>query len=527
MNRPPQCPGFVAAPSNLRRGHGRRHARPAPSGGVWYIVADMAAVGAFPSLIIRADALEPVGAFAQAQADYLSPDPSAVAELTERLRRHDAGVVAHFYMDPELQGVLTAVDWPHVHISDSLAMADAAIRMCEAGARTIVVLGVDFMSENVRAMLDASGFDHVPVYRVAADPIGCSLAESAQRPEYAAYLARAARTPRSLHVVYINTSLDTKARAHHIVPTITCTSSNVVQTVLQAAAQIDGVHIWFGPDTYMGHNLRELLSGLASLGDAAVREVHPAHDAASVADLLERFHHFEQGVCIVHHMFGDHVVAAVREQCADAFITAHLEVPGEMFALALQAQRQGRGVVGSTSNILSFVAGKVEQAAAAGAGGRLRFVLGTEAGMITSIVRRVQAILRERRAAGAPAVEVEIVFPVAAEAVAATDDADLRVVPGVAGGEGCSTAGGCATCPYMKMNSLDALMDLLDRVRPGEPDLAAYFPRKYVDRIGGRTIADLGSEPILHMRHFQRTGTLPAALVADVLGRAAAAHSVG
>ena len=32
-------------------------------------------------------------------------------------------------------------------------------------------------------------------------------------------------------------------------------------------------------------------------------------------------------------------------------------------------------------------------------------------------------------------------------------------VPGVAGGEGCSTAGGCANCPYMKMNDLDALLE--------------------------------------------------------------------
>ncbi|CAN0584988.1 unnamed protein product, partial [Laminaria digitata] len=32
--------------------------------------------------------------------------------------------------------------------------------------------------------------------------------------------------------------------------------------------------------------------------------------------------------------------------------------------------------------------------------------------------------------------------------------------PYSAGGEGCSTAGGCATCPFMKMNDLDALMDV-------------------------------------------------------------------
>src|SRR5690606_22690304 len=141
------------------------------------------------------------------------------------------------------------------------------------------------------------------------------------------------------------------------------------------------------------------------------------------------------------------VVKVVERDYPDVFVTAHLEVPGEMFKLASAAQRTGRGVVGSTSNILSFIGDKAEQAARDHQGGarRLRFVLGTEAGMITSIVRKVQATLK-----GAPGVEVEIIFPVAAEAVARTDDAELGVVPGVAGGEGCSTAGGCATCPYMK-----------------------------------------------------------------------------
>lgn len=67
----------------------------------------------------------------------------------------------------------------------------------------------------------------------AAD-IGCSLAEAAETPLYNQYLAEAAQTGApAMHVVYINTSLKTKAQAHAVVPTITCTSSNVVQTVLQ------------------------------------------------------------------------------------------------------------------------------------------------------------------------------------------------------------------------------------------------------------------------------------------------------
>lgn len=69
---------------------------------------------------------------------------------------------------------------------------------------------------------------------MAEADIGCSLAEAAESDSYTAYLEEAAsRAGPALHVVYINTSLRTKAQAHAIVPTITCTSGNVVQTILQ------------------------------------------------------------------------------------------------------------------------------------------------------------------------------------------------------------------------------------------------------------------------------------------------------
>ena len=475
----------------------------------------------FPSLRITADALIPEGAFAEAQAAFLRPDPQLVTRLTTVLRDKNVGVVAHFYMDPELQGVLFACDWPHIHVSDSLAMADRAIAMAKQGVGTIAVLGVDFMSENVRAMLDASGYEHIPVYRVVTDPIGCSLAESAEASAYGAYLMEASEIPRSLHVIYINTSLVTKAKAHAIVPTITCTSSNVVKTVLQAAAQVPGIHIWFGPDTYMGDNLAHMFQSLAEMPDEQIRKLHPAHDQASIRSLLPRFHYFEQGTCIVHHMFGREVVELVRKHYPSVFVTAHLEVPGEMFELGLQAQRKGNGVVGSTSNILAFILGKVDEAIARGEHNNLRFILGTEAGMITPIVRQVQEKLQDYASEGGGELSAEIVFPVAGEAIAADEQSGLGIVPGVAGGEGCSTAGGCATCPYMKMNSLRALLGLLDRV-DAEPrsNLVPFEPRKYVQEIRGRSAADLGGEPILHMRAFQRSGELPEALVNDVLTRA-------
>ena len=233
-------------------------------------------------------------------------------ELDALLAARGAGVVAHFYMDAELQGTLSACGSPHIHVADSLQMAERAVQMAERGARAIIVLGVDFMSENVRATLDAAGYAAVPVYRVASAEIGCSLAESAEARAYRAYLEQAARTPHSLHVIYVNTSLRIKAHAERLLPTITCTSSNVLPLMLQAFAQVPDLHVWFGPDTYMGENLARMMTALSRMPAERVAQLHPRHTPASLASARERFAHFEQGLCVVHHMFG----AAVADRCA-------------------------------------------------------------------------------------------------------------------------------------------------------------------------------------------------------------------
>jgi quinolinate synthase len=108
----------------------------------------------------------------------------------------------------------------------------------------------------------------------------------------------------------------------------------------------------------------------------------------------------------------------------------------------------------------------------------------------------------------------------------ATDDSagdsssGLAVVPGVAGGEGCSTAGGCATCPFMKMNDLDALHDVVDMVEadPQSPKLKAFLPPDRVQgkKIDGVSAVELGSEPILFMRQFMQEKAIPDALVKKI-----------
>ncbi|CAI5533211.1 unnamed protein product [Closterium sp. Naga37s-1] len=496
-------------------------------------------VAPLPSIVIgRGGSITARGDFAVTQAQYLRPNDAAVAALVKELSNKRVGVVAHFYMDAEVQGVLVAArkSWPHIKISDSLVMADGALKMAQEGCDYIAVLGVDFMAENVRCVLEKGGFAHVPVVRMAASPIGCSLADAARSDAYERYLTEASTVPKSLHVIYINTALDTKAVAHHAVPTISCTSSNVVQTVLQAFAQVPDLTLWYGPDTYMGANLVEMLQQLASVPDDEVRLLHPDHTQASLRALLPRIRYFQEGACIVHDMFGQEVVSRLRAAYSDAFHTAHFEVPGEMFALAMEARARGRGTVGSTQNILDFVTARTREALERGyEGERLQFVLGTETGMVTSIVQAVQDELAKAESGsdGAADVEVEIVFPVDSSAVASTKEdgssissssssssgssggngkaagsvaaAMLPVVPGVKGGEGCSVTGGCASCPYMKMNSLDALMSVCHML--GRDDaltrLAPYEPDKFAEPLGPGTVADLGYLPILHMRHFQ------------------------
>ena len=148
--------------------------------------------------------------------------------------------------------------------------------------------------------------------------------------------------------------------------------------------------VFYGPDTYMGENLRVLFKTVSEMPDKQIKALHPDHDQASVRSLLERLEVFQQGMCVVHHMFGDSVVEEVEAHYPDAMISAHLEVPGGMFELANKAAVEGRGVVGSTANILNFIITRTKEAVAVGKEDKLQFVLGTEAGMVTPIVKSVQ-----------------------------------------------------------------------------------------------------------------------------------------
>lgn len=519
----------------------------------------------FPSLIVTKSGCEPKGSFAEAQAKYLTPDDQQVDKLAKLLIEKKCGIVAHFYMDPEVQGVLMRCKAKHpecasrIFISDSLVMADAAVRMVrDEKCENVCVLGVDFMSENVRAIIDDAGFPEANVYRMSSDAIGCSLAEAAQTETYEKYLREAGEAKNSLHVIYINTGLDTKASANAKVPTIACTSSNVVSTVLQAAAQIPDVKIFYGPDTYMGGNLVELLTRASTTwSDEEIKQLHPEHDQKSVKKVLDNMEYFRDGACVVHHLFGGEVCRVVRDCYSDAYQAAHFEVPGEMFTLAMEARERNMGVVGSTQNILDFILAKIrggiekerkskelfsssstpkdnknstsalEEDGEEYVPERMKFVLGTETGMVTSIVRAVTEELEKNDSS----VECEIVFPVSVDSITQVNSSSsgkivseamssLSIIPGPASGEGCGIDGGCASCPYMKMNSLAALTETLEMIgdeNEGKKNFGLELrePKKYK----GNNVAKEGCVSILHMRNFQRDKKLGDDLVQDILSR--------
>jgi quinolinate synthase len=297
----------------------------------------------FPALVVHADRLEAKGSFAEAQAEYLDPDPRTVEELEALVRQKNAGIVAHYYMAPELQGVLARLRWPHVHISDSLLMADKAVAMVDGsadvpGAERIVVLGVDFMSENARAMLDKGGRaqDARLPRRGRSDRL---LARRGGREHtLRAFLDRgrrgAARAARRLH----QHEPGTKAEAHARCPRSParartwCRRAHGLRRGARRRGLLRARHV-HGPEPRQALPHARRRSATTPCAPCTPPTTWPRSSAS-----LPRFHCFDEGHCIVHHMFGAEVAERVRTSYPHAFVTAHLEVPGEMFELGPRAR---------------------------------------------------------------------------------------------------------------------------------------------------------------------------------------------
>jgi quinolinate synthase len=230
------------------------------------------------------------------------PTPAQRAEQAARaaelLRANDAVLVAHFYVDGDIQDL--ALETGGI-VADSLEMARFGR---DHPARTLVVAGVRFMGETAKILS--------PDKRVLAPDLDatCSLDLGCPPDEFGAFCdANADRTV----VVYANTSAAVKARADWMV-TSSCALA-IVRHLSDAGEKI----LW-APDRHLG--------------------AYIAHETG--ADML-----MWNGACVVHEEFKGIELELLREEHPEAMVLVHPESPASVVAQA--------DVVGSTSQLLKAV----------------------------------------------------------------------------------------------------------------------------------------------------------------------------
>ncbi len=250
----------------------------------------------------RADA-EGASCTAQAWAKVpapLSPGRRAAtrARIKELLREREAVLVAHYYVDGDIQDLALETGGC---VADSLEMARFGR---DHTARTLVVAGVRFMGETSKILS--------PDKRVLMPDLDatCSLDLGCPADEFTAFCD--AHPDREV-VVYANTSAAVKARADWMV-----TSACAIDIVRHLHAQ--GRKILWAPDQHLGRYIQ--------------RETG--------ADML-----MWQGACIVHDEFKGLELELLRRDHPQALVLVHPESPESVVAQA--------DVVGSTSRLLKAV----------------------------------------------------------------------------------------------------------------------------------------------------------------------------
>jgi quinolinate synthase len=231
-----------------------------------------------------------------------TPGPSERARLKARaielLKANDATLVAHYYVDGDLQDLALETGGC---VADSLEMA----RFGKAASqRTLVVAGVRFMGETSKILS--------PDKRILMPDLDatCSLDLGCPADDFAAFCD--AHPDRTV-VVYANTSAAVKARADWMV-----TSSCALAVVNHLKDQ--GKKILWAPDRHLGRYIQD----------------------ETGADML-----LWNGACIVHDEFKGLELELLKEKHPHAVILVHPESPKSVVELA--------DVVGSTSQMLNAV----------------------------------------------------------------------------------------------------------------------------------------------------------------------------
>ena len=245
------------------------------------------------------------GASCTAQAWAKVPTPltpnqrqALMARAAELLQARGAVLVAHYYVDGDLQDLALATGGC---VADSLEMARFGR---DHASQTLVVAGVRFMGESAKILSP-----HKQVLMPDLDAT-CSLDLGCPPDDFAAFCD--AHPDRQV-VVYANTSAAVKARADWMV-----TSSCALGIVQHLKDQ--GQKVLWAPDRHLGRYIQQ-------------------HTGA---DML-----LWNGACIVHDEFKGDELALLKAEHPDAMVLVHPESPESVVAQA--------DVVGSTSQMLKAV----------------------------------------------------------------------------------------------------------------------------------------------------------------------------
>ncbi|WP_437201374.1 quinolinate synthase NadA [Planctomicrobium sp. SH664] len=226
-------------------------------------------------------------------------DPLDLMEEIDRLKvEKDAAILAHFYVDGEIQDIAD-------YTGDSLKLARDGVKVSQS---TIVFAGVHFMAESTKILS--------PDKRVLLPDLlaGCSLADSCPPEKLAAFQHELRGQGRDfLTVAYINTSAAVKSLCDWIV-----TSGNAREIIEKLPADKE---ILFVPDQHLGRYLMEVTGRPMILWP---------------------------GSCMVHEVFSLQDLMRAKRNNPGALIMAHPECPQNLLQLA--------DFTGGTEKMRQFVA---------------------------------------------------------------------------------------------------------------------------------------------------------------------------
>lgn len=226
-------------------------------------------------------------------------DKQALRErIKELLKARNAVLVAHYYVDGELQSLAEETGGC---VADSLEMARFG---AQSSADTIVVCGVRFMGESAKIL---SPNKTVLMPDLAAT---CSLDENCPAKPF--YEFCDAHPDRKV-VVYANTSAEVKARADWMV------TSGIALDIVRYLKDQGEKLIW-APDKHLGQYIQKQTG----------------------ADML-----LWQGSCVVHEEFKSFALERLRKLHPKAAVLVHPESPDRVIEQA--------DVVGSTTALIKAV----------------------------------------------------------------------------------------------------------------------------------------------------------------------------